>query len=915
MLRFCGNRSLERHEGFTIVIAEQPLTLNEDIWQNGRDYFRQHIYSNTTNLQIIPIVDASGDIICYGWQDHEANRELRMLKELESNQDARQFDDVFSDIKKVVICGCNELAYCFVKYLENLNIPVIVKGKYWNYFGYECTEEIDFEDSNILIVHAEHILENNSSLFERVVRSASPEFECINRIYEENILDENVRDAEGDFNDLLKILKGKDIILLGRDEKAQDVYDLLLAQGIDIKCFAVDKPQIDETEWLLGKRVEALATVMHNENNSVFVEVHSKSSAWGSKYLELFDYYGYKRNKRFFFINDYTDIPFSNLIHVLKGKKVVLTGDERLCKILSDYLMEIEQGDIGLRYIKLVQNGMIKETDILCTVCLWHGPGSPEKKEQILGTELVSEAYTDYFSRPSVFVNIDRYRMGSANKYTMKRLIPKGILLNITFYNSGNVFFRGLVDGHPNILSIQFNTFLYNMFGYCVRLSVEKAEDIPVIFQTLLKEELSEIEFKDSFPYWSRFCNSMKGWLALRERFTSQELFVIFHIAYVEMMGNEKISDLTQKIIYFDPHGFLVTERAFLAKWLECDAINEQVMTIHRDDVGNVCSFYVRSLITDKKIELARQIIGWMLCEKKDLGMKQVDLQYCKRFEVRFEDLKLHPGTELAKICERMQIPWCDSLMHTTYLGKTSAMGVIRDFDLKPVFNRHERYWSEFDRFRLYLIMAPYQKSYGYPYEDCMRFSRTQLWELFLKKFQFQKDLQFESGKDEAAYYLWAYDLIRWQLYENRKHAVMDDITPQFKPIEIGKTQDELRIEKRERIRTEKHNLAEFVNNTKKLVLYGLGRDGRALWDCLNDSGRSDIVLCDKRAEMNAVYFDGRQVVRPEELCGKYAEYEILVTSSQFYREICAELDRMGISSDRITCNTVPLWEGDDESG
>ena len=155
---------------------------------------------------------------------------------------------------------------------------------------------------------------------------------------------------------------------------------------------------------------------MPKGNNSVFVEVHSKSSAWGSKYLELFDYYGYKRNKRFFFINDYTDIPFSNLIHVLKGKKVVLTGDERLCKILSDYLMEMEQGDIGLRYIKLVQNGMIKETDILCTVCLWHGPGSPEKKEQILGTELVSEAYTDYFSRPSVFVNIDRYRMGSANK-------------------------------------------------------------------------------------------------------------------------------------------------------------------------------------------------------------------------------------------------------------------------------------------------------------------------------------------------------------------------------------------------------------------------------------------------------------------------------------------------------------------
>lgn len=913
MLRFCGKGLLKQGGGITIIVADQQLVFSEEIWHDGRDYFKCNICYDITKLQVIPVLNASGEIICYGWQDNEANRELRMLRELESNPDARQFNDVFPEIKEVLICGCNELAYCFAKYLEHLRISVYVKGKYWNYFGYECIEDSDFDDSDIMIIRAEHILENNSSLFQRVVRSASPEFECINRVYEENILVGNMKNTEGDFSNLLKTLERNDVILLGRDEKAQDTYDLLLTQGIDIKCFAVEKTQGNGPVQLLGKRVEAIETLLRDENNSLFVEVHSKNSVWGNKYVELFDYYGYERNKKFFFINDYTDIPFSNLIHVLKGKKVVLAGDERLCRILTEYLMEMEQGDIGLRYIKMVQNGMVKETDILCVVCLWHGSGALVKKEQILGGYLDSEAYTDYFSRASVFVNIDQYRIGLANKYNVKQLIPKGVLLNITFFNSGNIFFRGLVDGHPNILSMQFNTFLYNLFGYCIRLSMERAEDIQFIFQSMLKDELSEAEFKDSFPHWSRFCNSLKERLTLQERFTSQELFVIFHIAYAEMMGSEKLSELTQKVIYFDPHGFLVTERVFLAKWLESDAINGQVVTIHRDDVANACSFYTRSVIKDEKMKLARDIIGWMLCEKKDLGMGQVDFQYCRRFEVRFEDLKLHPRAELAKICERMQIPWCDSLMHTTYLGKTSAMGTIRDFDIKPIFNRHEANWSELDRFRLYLLCSSYQKSYGYPYEDCTQFSRTQLWELFLKEFRFQKQLLFENEEDKAAYYLWTYELIRWQLHKNRWHAVMDDIRPKFKPIEIGKTEDELRTEIREIIRKEKCNLAEFIRSRKKLVLYGLGRDGKALWDCLDESIRLGIVLCDKKAEADVIHFHGRQVVSPKELCEKYKDYEILVTSSRYYREISAELDDMGISADRITCNTVQLWEKDDD--
>ncbi len=906
MLRFCGKGLLKQSEGITAVIAQQHLIFGEEMWQGGRDYFKRHIGHDITELHMIPVLDVSGGTICYGWQDDEANRELRMLKELSKNQNIRQFGDVFPDVREVMVCGCNELAYYFVRYLEQLEFPVSVSGKYWNYLGYESTEDIDFDDSDIMIIYAEQIWEHRRSLFQRVIRSASSGFECINQIYEENILAGNIGDTEGDFRSLLKKTENKDVVILGIDETAQDMYDLFLAHGVDIKCFAVDGIRGGGPESLLGKRVETIAEVIGAGAHTVLVDVHGKNSAWGNQYVDLFDYYGYERNQTFFLALDYTEIPFSNLVHVLKGKNVVLTGDERLSRILAEYLKDIELGDIRLKYIKILQEGMVKETDIVCTVYLWYGPGAADKKLQFLGEYAVSAAHTDYFSKPFVFVTIDQYKTGSANKYTIKQLVPKGILLNITFYNNGNVFFRGLADGHPDILSIPFNALDYNLFLYCIRLSMERGADIPDIFQLLLEEEMNEAEFQDAFPHWSRFYKSLEYWLSLQERFTSQDLFVIFNIAYAEMMGCDRITDLTQKVIYFDPHGFLVTERAFLAKWLESDRINEQIMTIHRDEISNICSFYTRSAEENRDGQLTRKITGWIFREKMNLGIEQVDYQYCGRFDVRFEDLKLHPKEVLEKICEKMGIPWSDSLMHTTYFGKASSMGLIRDFDLKPVFNKHEKYWSVFDRFRLYVLRNLHQRKYGYPYEYCLKFSRIQLWELFLKGFDFQCELQFESQKEQTAYYLWVYELIRRQLYENRKHEIMKDIRPEFKPVELGKTEEELRIERQK----EKQKLVRLVRNKPKLVLYGLGKDGGALWDCLDKTIRSSIVLCDKKAENMAYCFHGKQVISPKELCGKYSEYEILVTSSRFFKEISAELDHMGISADRIICNTIQLWDG-----
>lgn len=111
MLRFFKNRDLNRDEGITFVMAEQSLTFGEEMWKAGRDYFKRNLSSELTKLPIIPILDDCGETVCYGWQDNEANREFRMLKELEKNQGTKQFGDIYPDIREIVACGCNELAY------------------------------------------------------------------------------------------------------------------------------------------------------------------------------------------------------------------------------------------------------------------------------------------------------------------------------------------------------------------------------------------------------------------------------------------------------------------------------------------------------------------------------------------------------------------------------------------------------------------------------------------------------------------------------------------------------------------------------------------------------------------------------------------------------------------------------------
>lgn len=79
MLRFCEKKLTNQNNGFEIIVTGQIQMLDEKMWKKGRECFRRGGNQDVALLQMVSVLNAQERFLCYGWQDYEANRELRML--------------------------------------------------------------------------------------------------------------------------------------------------------------------------------------------------------------------------------------------------------------------------------------------------------------------------------------------------------------------------------------------------------------------------------------------------------------------------------------------------------------------------------------------------------------------------------------------------------------------------------------------------------------------------------------------------------------------------------------------------------------------------------------------------------------------------------------------------------------------
>lgn len=762
------------------------LILDKTIWQKGREYFAKY-----KEVVSFPVLNSTGKIICYAWQDQEAKREIRMLRELEEQGDAIEFHDLYPNYTEVTIHGCNELAWYMRKYLMKRGITVNVDGKFWKELGImESKSEVpEYQNYEIW---SEGIHQKSGDWKQERLRSSSVEFECVDKIYEANIKVGKIANYGMKLDEFLQKLRYESqIIIRGTGTMAQDAFDWLLSNGIEVCAFQSGRME-NGRKRLFGKQILRKAEVEDKFRQAVILECGSQNSAWGFGDVDAYDYEGYERNKRYFLLRDYIEVPGNNLAHTLDGSRLIFTGDIYLCNrvfrwctqhevkassIVYWNILEEDENKFKKFQIHIADKIELTEDAIVMLVMPQYSDESyllkevTDKKRRYIEKfeEYKVDNWSDYFSDIRKCI----YLESEIQKFSKKELRPMGILLGVISPHSGNALVKESLSGHQQIILMQDYSFLNNELYYiCIRLAEDNASDILTDFWQLYHSEMEAGWCFSSFYNGDqeKFNRKMRQLLAVDEKFTSQELFVMFHLAYEAMYGRE-IQSLENSIIYWEPH---MWNREYVSEW---------VYWFHSKDVkcfmlNIIRNSYIRAGSILKSV---KSDIGWqlgMLCIYNQKYVKSRILDNTYECTIRFEDLKSKPRKILTTLCKWLGICFDDFLMETTIHGEKHFYdGVITGFDLKPVYNLYEEFFSVFDRMRICMVNRSYQKENGYPYASCLDFSRRDLQELFLKEFRWEQLLAKRMEKTEDVFWI-VQKQLRDILWEERFIELMEmDIT------------------------------------------------------------------------------------------------------------------------------------------
>lgn len=763
MLRFCDT-DIKTIDEF----AENSdcLTMDHSIWEQGRKYFKYH-----RNVQKIPVIDRNGNFICYAFQDADADRELRMLQELNDSREVLHFEDVYPEYHCVVIQECNELAYSLAKYLQSRGISVTVSGKYWNQI--EEWHSGELPRGNTLTIYAEGTWEHNGDLSYELMRSVSVEFEHVDNLYKENIKRGFITNAKCSYREWIEELRDKEIILIGTGNRVQDIYDMLVAEGLDIAAFLSAAPK--NGLRLLGKEIIRIDD-LEKYTNPVFIEL-GKNSALGDGHLDEYVYYGCRRNQDFFFFQDYADVQKNSLSNVLAERQIVLLGDELLSNYLKQYMVDSGKEDTTIQYYGTLEKDFEGEDVIGVIVALEFfgvmdsaGKWKSEinKYIQILKEHHITD-YTLYFTMTNSFIRLERH----GKKYNAKELRPRGILMGAINAFAGNVFFRGCLDEHPNIIQLGYTPFENNLFYYCIRLAqMSVSSVVPALFESYRRLTGEEC-FQATFPKADLFRESCESVLKGKKEITPQELFVVLAIAYNEMMGR-KVPELTQTYIYWEPHSQDILLKFLYMDWLGEEQVRNIAVYIARNSLttaGSGLRFMQRTNQKPGLVQMMHSVMNtsYILDLKKELFEGII---------LKFEELKLAPRETWQKLCDKLDIPWSDTFFHTTRFGRAASFNngkeKITGYDLAPVYRDHSDLFSPFDKMRICFCKAKYQKTYGYPYEDAT-FTMKELQEMFLKEFKSQRVLGINVEEGESAYFD-AYEFVQRRLREIDSERFWDSL-------------------------------------------------------------------------------------------------------------------------------------------
>lgn len=342
------------------------------------------------------------------------------------------------------------------------------------------------------------------------------------------------------------------------------------------------------------------------------------------------------------------------------------------------------------------------------------------------------------------------------------------LILNVENYtDAGHEFFVQLLDNHPNLLTYDYVMAHFPLMdatldAYCNyiqrALSNPKTQIKDLMlwrsdeFQKYLEnldEKGADYHFK---RYFSIFLNIIK-----RDHVKSRKDWMCAEfLALAEFIGR----NLNQRIIpaIFFPFKYtlfptgkfydaMTDIRKEFQYCVEISNIRDPVVAV----AGHLSGFF------DLKIyHCLEDMMYWTMdinsenCKHRS----QSNMEYFdRRALVRFEDLKLNPVQTWKQVCKYINIPWSDTLKHTTNFGEPTSSYIhsdISDYDPASLYKPRLKFLNYFDRMRLEILFYPYYTMFGYQpmYYDGTKYEDSHISELMKIPFKFEECFLEERSMD-----------------------------------------------------------------------------------------------------------------------------------------------------------------------
>lgn len=322
--------------------------------------------------------------------------------------------------------------------------------------------------------------------------------------------------------------------------------------------------------------------------------------------------------------------------------------------------------------------------------------------------------------------------------------IKRVVIDNPTGDYSGNVFMAGILDAHPNLLTMKgFGgsgfAYIYNN-AFKDRDIAEAKEYVELSFSSYLLREFYEMFLfhkwldDDSIIYpvpdWEDF------WGILENKFRGYSMtpgnwIRAFFLAYDEALWgcrNSRIAPAIRLTTHFNGKIARNKEkRPFIDSFRYVRRIE-----IHRNTVMKIASNVATKVaqtkyITDPSKEFLANIVEkevFIPEEERYCGAKWIlpSENTYNSIIIRFEDLKLQSKDALCSLCVYLDIPFDKIMWYTTDNGKRSAYYSpvtntrIDDYNSKPARDYKPHIMTDWDIYRLELIHRQELEAFGYEF-------------------------------------------------------------------------------------------------------------------------------------------------------------------------------------------------------